>query len=186
MRGRPADSLTIDVQWQVRRGRAQAPAFQETLLRAARLIGFSSGQVSVAVVGAVRMARLHRQFSGVPGATDVLTFDYRERPVSRQVAGEIVVCLDVAAATATRLMRPGGWRSELILYAVHGLLHLAGEDDLDDAAFKRMHKREDRILQQLGMAQARIAVTSKRLRRPARPADGSPRSSTKRKARTRS
>ena len=42
-------------------------------------------------------------------------------------------------------------RAELALYLVHGLLHLAGYDDRDAAAFRRMHRREDEILATLGL-----------------------------------
>ena len=39
----------------------------------------------------------------------------------------------------------------MLLYAVHGLLHCAGFDDHETAAFDRMHAEEDRILRAIGV-----------------------------------
>ncbi len=46
---------------------------------------------------------------------------------------------------------------ELLLYAVHGLLHCAGFDDHGTAAFDRMHAEEDRILRAIGIGPIFIA-----------------------------
>jgi probable rRNA maturation factor len=42
-------------------------------------------------------------------------------------------------------------RAELALYVTHGILHLAGYDDHRAADFRRMHAREDELLQNLGL-----------------------------------
>ena len=39
----------------------------------------------------------------------------------------------------------------LALYVVHGLLHLCGYDDHDDADRRRMRRREDELLSQAGL-----------------------------------
>ncbi len=89
--------------------------------------------VEVSVLGSATMARVHRQFLGEPGATDAITFPY----------GEILVCAPVAAARAREFRNtPTG---ELALYAIHGLLHLAGLDDLSPPDARRMHRIQDRI-----------------------------------------
>lgn len=102
------------------------------------LQGVLSGltEVSFCVIGARRMARVHREFLGIPGTTDVITFPY----------GEILVCAAVAAERA----RDFGMETtdELALYAVHGLLHLAGHDDMNPEDARRMHAAQFRILKQ--------------------------------------
>ena len=40
---------------------------------------------------------------------------------------------------------------ELALYTVHGLLHLLGYNDAKPADARRMHHREDELLQKLGI-----------------------------------
>ena len=40
---------------------------------------------------------------------------------------------------------------EVALYAIHGILHLLGYDDHDDADARRMHDRENEILTRIGI-----------------------------------
>ena len=42
-------------------------------------------------------------------------------------------------------------RDEVLLYALHGVLHLCGYDDRTDRDFAAMHRREDEILERLGV-----------------------------------
>lgn len=110
------------------------------------------------------MTRLHAEYSGDPTPTDVLTFDLGCDRRNGRIDGEIVVCADVALAAARRRSTQPAERrptkvpevprraalAELVLYVVHGVLHLAGHDDHADAAYRRMHRREDEILTSLG------------------------------------
>lgn len=122
---------------------------------AARAEGFARGRLSVAVVGARRMATLHRRHRGVAGTTDVLTFDLGTDRRRGWIEGEIIVCGDVAQQSAARTLnmrqRAAAVAAELALYVVHGVLHLAGHDDGDARGFARMHAREDEILTRLGL-----------------------------------
>src|SRR5437660_12213019 len=67
----------------------------------------------------------------------------------RNESGEIVICIPEARRRAaehgTRV------RNELLLYALHGMLHLCGMDDRTQKGFERMHRMEDRILTKLGL-----------------------------------
>jgi probable rRNA maturation factor len=79
------------------------------------------------------MAELHKQFSGVSGPTDVLTFHH----------GEIVI----SAQTAVRQARIFGNSlcSEIQLYLLHGLLHLAGFDDVEPRQRKQMMRLQEKL-----------------------------------------
>ncbi len=145
------------------------PQRDELLLRAARFVvaaeQFTRGELSIAVVGARRMAALHQRFMNIAGATDVLTFDLGTDRRSRTLSGEIVVCVDVAqrqcaesrgdSSIAPRRPRAAPTaadvRKELALYVTHGILHLAGYDDHTAADFRKMHAREDALLARLGV-----------------------------------
>jgi probable rRNA maturation factor len=85
---------------------------------------------------------------GLPDPTDVITFDLAG-PGCAGLHGDIAV----SAETARRVARDLGWqpRHELAYYVVHGLLHLAGEDDLDPAARRRMRTREREIMAAIGL-----------------------------------
>lgn len=90
-------------------------------------------EVEVAVVSDAVIARVHVDFMGIEGATDVITFDH----------GEIVV----SAQTAARCAAEHGHSvdEELALYLVHGLLHLNGYDDMTPGTRKGMHAVQNRV-----------------------------------------
>ena len=111
------------------------------------LAGVEGGVVHVLVVADDRMAELHEQYKQVAGTTDVLTFDLRDDP-DQPLEGDIVICMDEARRQAGQ--RGHDTRLELLLYALHGLLHLLGEDDQTPGAFERMHRREDELLTRAG------------------------------------
>ena len=106
-------------------------------------------ELSLALVGDRRMAELHEQFLGIPGPTDVLTFPLETDRRGGVTAGEVVVCVP----QASRRARTEGVsvERELLLYALHGMLHLAGFDDRTDPDFAAMHRTEDDILTRLGV-----------------------------------
>jgi probable rRNA maturation factor len=81
-----------------------------------------------------RMSRLHRQFLGQTGPTDVLTFQHGEVFISVETAKRH------ARAFGNSLVR------ELQLYIVHGLLHLHGFDDRTEPGARRMEKTQAKIL----------------------------------------
>ena len=91
-------------------------------------------ELSVLIVSDMRMASLHSRFMNESGPTDVITFQH----------GEIFI----SAETALRHARKFGnaLNRELRLYIVHGLLHLHGFDDHDDAGARKMRAMEKRIL----------------------------------------
>lgn len=122
------------------RAEALARAALPLCLDVARRLGGpleSLRSVEVSVVGARAMARIHREFLGAPGATDVITFPY----------GEILVCASVAAARAEEFRH--SVTEEIALYVTHGLLHLAGLDDILPAAAARMAREQEKILRRV-------------------------------------
>jgi probable rRNA maturation factor len=130
-------------------GRAHAPYLRRHLRAAHRVLRPALKELSVALVNDRRMSELHLQFMGVDGPTDVLTFplDYDGR--GRPVAGEVVVCVPEARRRARE--HEVSVERELLLYALHGLLHLCGYDDRTGPAFRAMHRTEDQILTRLGV-----------------------------------
>jgi probable rRNA maturation factor len=91
-------------------------------------------KIFVLLISNRRMARLHRQFLGKVGPTDVLTFEH----------GEIFISAEMARDQARSFRSSLG--QELRLYVVHGLLHLHGFDDRDQVEARRMARMERQIL----------------------------------------
>ena len=90
-------------------------------------------EVEVAVVSDAVIARVHVEFMGIAGATDVITFDH----------GELVISAQTAAACAKA--HGHSVEEELALYVVHGLLHLNGYDDTTPVARRAMHAVQNRV-----------------------------------------
>ncbi len=91
-------------------------------------------EVEVTFLSDAAIAAVHRDFMDIPGATDVITFAH----------GEIVISAETARANALHYGRP--LPEELGRYIVHGLLHLSGHEDEAQADARRMHKAQERIL----------------------------------------
>ncbi|MDD5596625.1 MAG: rRNA maturation RNase YbeY [Victivallaceae bacterium] len=104
--------------------------------------------INVTFVGDRKMADLNADFVGHEGTTDVISFCYLEggEPVfDGDTAADLFICVDVAAREGGKRVN-SSYARELTLYIVHGLLHCAGEDDLDSRSRKRMRRREREIM----------------------------------------
>jgi probable rRNA maturation factor len=137
-----------------------------------------AGNLRVRVVDDEEMSRAHEEFSGVPGTTDVLTFDmlspedierfgedpaiWQQQPVpgtdrelwghveaQRLVETDILICRDEALRQASQ--RGYDCRKELLLYVIHGLMHCLGHDDHEEEDSALMHRVEDAILEAIGV-----------------------------------
>jgi probable rRNA maturation factor len=120
-------------------------------------------ELSVMLVDATAMERLHVQYMGEEGPTDVLAFpqddlsaagareDPRDEPEA--LLGDVVLCPQVAERQAAQ----AGHRTEdeLHLLCTHGILHLLGYDHGDPAQEREMFGVQARLL-----ASWRAAVTS--------------------------
>jgi probable rRNA maturation factor len=109
----------------------------------ARKEGFRLGQIDLAVVGKDEITSHNRRWLRHAGATDVLSFDLSE---GGGLSGQLIVCGDVAAEQAHLRGLPA--QEELMLYVVHGLLHLCDYDDQTVRGAARMHAREEELLRE--------------------------------------
>lgn len=97
-----------------------------------RLHVHPDAELSVAVVDEAEMARLHVEWMGLPGPTDVLSFPMDElRPGTPEhpaegTLGDIVLCPPVARRQAEAAGHCVA--DELCLLTTHGILHLLGHD----------------------------------------------------------
>lgn len=118
------------------------------LLRLALRMEGRDAELSVAIVGDREIAELNRRYLGRRRVTDVLSFAYSDE--GEPLAGEIIVNAELAARQAAG--RPHSAQDELMLYLVHGLLHLLGYDDHTEEDVGRMRRREHEVLAAAGRA----------------------------------
>lgn len=110
--------------------------------RSSRRIGIAFREVVVILQDDASSAEVHLAINGAEGATDVVTQPYDPMPGEAEgVYGELYVNCERAMSAAPRRR---GWSAarELLLYIAHGMDHLSGADDLLDADYWRMRRRE--------------------------------------------
>lgn len=94
-------------------------------------------EVEISIVSDEVIAQVHQDFMGISGATDVITFAH----------GEIVISAETACAYAKEF--GNSFEKELMLYIIHGLLHLAGHEDLIQQEREAMEAIQTQILEQV-------------------------------------
>lgn len=94
-------------------------------------------ELEVSILSDEEISRQHEAFLGDPSPTDVITFQH----------GELLISADTAARESRSRAQP--LERELLLYLLHGLLHLHGFGDQSIAERSQMHAIQDRLLSQL-------------------------------------
>jgi len=125
-----------------RRLKINARRLAEIAERALELVGGKQLHLGIVLVDDAAIARLNAQYHNTPGATDILSFDYGEEQ------GELIISAEHAVSQARRYHTTPA--RELVLYVVHGILHLHGYNDLTATERRRMRAAERRLVSQLG------------------------------------
>lgn len=106
-----------------------------------------TAEISIAVVDDSAIRELNRQYLDHDYETDVLSFLLDETADS--ITGQLIVSTDTAARVAEELGIE--MEQELLLYVVHGTLHLMGLDDTDPETAVEMRSAEQEYLARLGV-----------------------------------
>lgn len=108
-------------------------------------------ETCIRIVDKTEMSGLNKQFRNKSGTTNVLSFpaDVPE-PVGSNLLGDIVICAPVVEKEAAEQGKQltAHWAHMV----VHGCLHLAGYDHIDDKDATEMESKEIQILASLGYA----------------------------------
>ena len=103
--------------------------------------------ISLAVVDDATIGRLHKKYLEQDEPTDVLSFVFQHN--EEGLEGEVVVSAETAAVAAEWYGLPA--EDELLLYVVHGMLHLLGYDDTTPERRAEMRCREAVYLAHFGV-----------------------------------
>lgn len=91
------------------------------------------------------LLEINRQYLGHDYYTDIITFDSREDASSRRIDGDIFISVDTVRANGDEYGE--GFDREIMRVVAHGLLHLAGEDDVTPSLQKKMRAAENAALE---------------------------------------
>jgi probable rRNA maturation factor len=111
--------------------------------------GVNEAKVALAFVDNAHIHRLNKQFLDHDEPTDVLTFPSSESG-AKKLEGDVVIGYEVATEYAAD--RGHDLTLELLLYVIHGCLHLCGYDDTNDRSAAEMRKKEREYLTLLNLA----------------------------------
>lgn len=104
--------------------------------------------ISVSIVDDPTIHQVNLKHLNHDYPTDVISFDYNEGEKNKKLSGEIIVSAQTACACAKENnLSP---REELILYLIHGTLHLKGMDDQDEAGAAMMWRVQKEMMARLG------------------------------------
>jgi probable rRNA maturation factor len=139
-----------DLQDHVRLDRKQ---ILQIIRRVIKEEGRSAKSLSIVLTDNRHMRDLNREYLGHDSLTDVISFpledlDWPTGQASGGINGEIIASAELAFQQAQSTNTDP--RAELMLYLVHGLLHLMGYDDRKPDQARRMHAREDALLEEFG------------------------------------
>lgn len=117
-------------------------AITAAVVTAAASQGFARGSVGVRITDDPTIRAINARHLDHDWATDVISFGYS---IDHDcVEGELVASVDTAIEKAGQL----GWSAahELLLYVVHGTLHICGMDDHDDDDRAAMRSAEHDVM----------------------------------------
>ena len=91
-----------------------------------------------------KILKINQQYLKHDFYTDIITFDYSEDDT---ISGDIFISLDTVLSNSQKYQTL--YNEELHRVIIHGILHLCGVNDKNDADAKLMRKEEDNALQML-------------------------------------
>ena len=103
--------------------------------------GYNDSEISLAVIDSESMHRLNREHLQHDYPTDVLSFVLEDEET---LEGEVIVSADMVKTVAPEYNWPA--TSEMLLYFIHGTLHLVGYDDHDPVERQKMREKESHYL----------------------------------------
>ncbi|MDR4499487.1 MAG: rRNA maturation RNase YbeY [Candidatus Scalindua sp.] len=124
---------------------------KEKVKRAVRAFLKKEGKdakLSIVFVDNNEIKKVNQRFLASHEITDVISFPLGSKPGF--VNGEIIVSVETAVEVANS--NRSSVEGEIILYIIHGILHLLGFDDNNSVNSRIMHEKETEVLSFLGFS----------------------------------
>lgn len=121
--------------------------FQAACLRALKDFRKEKAEVNIVFVNQKEILRVNKAYLDHHYVTDVISFNHERPPFELDelwAFGDVYVCYQVARNNAPKFSHT--ILQEMMMYAVHGCLHLAGMDDHTSANRAEMDRRAEQII----------------------------------------
>ena len=137
--------MKIEITNQQKIKRLNSKTLQKDILAACRLLKLS-GTISFLFCDNKQIRSLNKKYFNKSSNTDVISFPLKD-DADKDYWGEVVVSVEQAVNMASKY--GNSWQKELMLYVVHGILHLIGYTDARAKERSKMKKKEDQILEKV-------------------------------------
>lgn len=138
--------MKIEITNQQRIKRINRKRINYILRRITALLGLSSQKITFVFCDNRFIQKLNKKYFKKDIPTDVIAFPLAANP-QEQYLGEVIISVEQAQRVGKELgLR---WQDEILLYLIHGILHLIGYDDRTRHNRQRMQRKEKRILSAL-------------------------------------
>lgn len=137
--------IQLDIEYHLPVEQPDTDRFHQAALWVANHFGLQRLAVSISIVDDPTIQSLNCHHLQHDWPTDVISFEFGSRADSPLIAeGEVIASYD----TARRVAPQAGWSTEdeLLLYIIHGLLHVTGMDDQQLAEQQAMRAAEQACL----------------------------------------
>ena len=127
--------------------------FSKLVCKAIEFAGIHTYESSAIIINFVskkQISQINSEYMKHEGVTDVISFSYMTEDCiesEENIIAELFICVSKAEIEARQ--RKIDFAQELILYVVHGILHIAGYDDLDENSRRKMRKAEANCMKEL-------------------------------------
>lgn len=138
----------------VRAVRFDSRALRDAMVRALAAVRHEESELSMVLADDAFVRPLNAEWRGVDAPTDVLSFPQEDLVAGSEggpaLLGDVVISVQTAARQAEELGHDV--LTELVVLAVHGLLHLLGYDhERDEEGAAQMAAEEARVLAAVGV-----------------------------------
>lgn len=119
--------------------------------RILKLCDVTQAELSIVFVTSQKIRALNKKYLNRTYATDVLAFnltpDYETERTPSPLIGDVFISTD-AARQSVKIYHTD-IAHEIVLYVVHGILHLLGYDDHSESDTREMRSAEARLMDRL-------------------------------------
>ncbi|UCD55806.1 MAG: rRNA maturation RNase YbeY [Candidatus Omnitrophota bacterium] len=141
--------LKIEINNLNKKRRLNQKVIKKTALFVLRSFKKHNALIDITFVSDRKIKILNKKYMARSGSTDVLTFLLEEIPLPRRnlLIGDIYISSDRAYENAGRFKT--NFSKEILLYTIHGILHLVGFEDRTVNGKNRIRKLEEKFLNRL-------------------------------------
>jgi rRNA maturation RNase YbeY len=111
------------------------------LIRIVEQENMKVGDINIVFFNDEQLLKFNKQYLNHDTFTDIITFDYSEK---KTIHGDIFISIERVKENALKYNCM--FEEELRRVVVHGIFHLCGYKDKNDADFKQMKQKEEEAL----------------------------------------